>query len=195
MRAEKRHFNAMTEAAPIPEDVPPAPADDNAAAKIAELEKKLAETQDKMLRALAESQNVRARGEKERQDMAKFAVSSFARDLLTVADNLRRALGAVKPEAREANPELKNVLIGVEATERELLRVFENNGIKKIEALGQPFDPNQHEVMFEADSDKPPGTIVQVIDTGYTIHERLLRPARVGVARGGEGSAGVDQEV
>jgi molecular chaperone GrpE len=149
-----------------------------------------------MLRALAEAQNTRNRADKERQDTAKFAVSSFARDLLTVADNLRRALEAVKPGQREANPDLKNVLVGVEATERELLRALEGAGVKKVEALGKMFDPNQHEVLFEADSDQPPGTVVQVIDTGYTIHDRLLRPARVGVAKGGGGSSGtVDEQV
>jgi molecular chaperone GrpE len=149
-----------------------------------------------MLRALAEAQNTRHRAEKERQDTAKFAVSSFARDLLAVADNLRRALSSVTPEAREKNAELKNVLIGVEATDRELMRVLESNGIRKIEALGQKFDPNFHEVMFEAESDKPAGTVVQVIEQGYTIHDRLLRPARVGVAKGGdEGGGGVDREV
>jgi molecular chaperone GrpE len=181
--------------APTPENQQAEPPVPEASAQIAELEKKLAETQDKMLRALAEAQNTRTRAEKEREDTAKYAVSSFARDLLTVADNLGRALAAVAPEAREKNPELKNVLIGVEATSRELQRVLENNKIRKIEALGQPFNPNLHEVMFEADSDKPPGTVVQVIETGYTIHDRLLRPARVGVAKGvAESGASVDTE-
>ncbi len=165
---------------------------------VADLEKKLAEANDKTLRALAEVENIRKRGERERQDIAKFSVSSFARDLLSVSDNLRRALQAVSPEQREKNPELKNVLIGVEATERELLRIFEGNGIKKVEPMGQKFDPNFHEVMFESDMpDKPAGTIIQVIEAGYTIHERLLRPARVGIAKGGaeDASAHIDQSV
>jgi molecular chaperone GrpE len=164
--------------------------------KIADLEKKAAEAQDKMLRALAESENVRRRGEKDRQDTAKFAVSAFARDMLSVADNLRRALVAISPEAREKNPELRNIHAGVEATERELLRALESNGIKRIDPLGEKFDPNLHEVMFEtATSSAPPGTVVQVIDPCYMIHERLLRPARVGVAKGMEVVAGVDEEV
>lgn len=164
---------------------------------MADLEKKLAEANDKTLRALAEVENIRKRSERERQDTAKFSVSSFARDLLSVADNLRRALQAVTPEQREKIPELKNVLIGVEATERELLRIFENNGIKKVEPLGQKFDPNLHEVIFETEmADKPAGCVIQVVESGYTIHERLLRPARVGVAKGGEEtSTRVDQNV
>lgn len=165
--------------------------------RIAELEKKVLEIKDQALRALAEADNTRKRMERERQDIAKFAVSSFARDLLTVADNLRRALGAISPEARQNSPELDNIFTGVEATERELLKLFEKNTIVRIDPMGQKFDANHHEVMFEVDApDKAPGTIVHVIDPGYTIHERLLRPARVGVAKGGEANgASVDKEV
>lgn len=169
-----------------------------ALARIAELEKKSAEIKDQALRALAEADNTRKRMERERQDIAKFAVSSFARDLLTVADNLRRALSAISPEARQNSTELDNIFTGVEATERELLKLFEKNTIVRIDPMGQKFDANLHEVMFEIEApDKVPGTIVHVIDPGYTIHERLLRPARVGVAKGGEGTAGgtVDKEV
>ncbi|HYD17112.1 MAG TPA: nucleotide exchange factor GrpE [Patescibacteria group bacterium] len=191
---------------PLPEEIDPTPAEDTAEgdalaaanAKIAELEKKVAEIKDQALRALAEAENTRKRSERDRQDTAKFAVSSFARDLLTVADNLRRALSAISPEARENNAELKNIYTGVEMTERELLNMFERNNIRKVEPLGQKFDPNLHEVLFEADvPNQAPGIVVQVIEPGYTIHERLLRPARVGVAKGGEtGSGGnIDQEV
>jgi molecular chaperone GrpE len=159
---------------------------DAAHARIAELEAALNALNDKTLRALAEAENTRKRMEKERQDTAKFAVSSFARDLVSVADNLGRALSAITPEQKEQNEPLKNIAIGVEATERELLRALENNGIKRVECLGQPFDPNLHEVMFEIDdASKVPGTILQVLEPAYTIHERLLRPARVGVAKGG----------
>lgn len=153
------------------------------------LDAKLAEANDKMLRALAEVENIRRRAERDRQDISKFAVSSFARDLLSVADNMHRALQAITPEQRETNEALKNIYIGVEATERELMRLFEKNGIKKQEPLDQKFDPNLHEVMFEAEvPGKAPGTVIQIIEPGYTIHERLLRPARVGVAKG-DGSA------
>ncbi len=154
-------------------------------AQIAELEQKLAEANDRMLRAVAEADNTRKRLEKERLDTAKFAVSSFARDMLSVADNLRRALDAITPEQRENSPELKNIYIGVEATERELLRIFEQNHIQKIEPLHQTFDPNLHEVIFESEiPGKPSGMIIQVVEPGYTLHGRLLRPARVGVAKG-----------
>lgn len=181
---------------PLSDDIPLDTGSDDAAlaaahARIAELEAKLAELNDKALRALAEADNTRKRAEKERQDTAKFALSSFARDLVSVADNLGRALAAVTPEQKAENEPLKNILTGVEATEREMLRVLENNGIKRIDSLGQPFDPNLHEVMFEIDdASKAPGTILQVLEPAYTIHERLLRPARVGVAKGGTKAEG-----
>lgn len=168
------------------------------AARLAELEKKLAEAHDKMLRALAEGENIRKRSERERQDTAKFAVSSFARDLLGVADNLRRALSSISPEAREKSVELKNIYAGVEMTEKELLRVFESNGIKRLDPVGAPFDPNLHEVLFEGEAvGVPPGSVIQVVEHGYILHERLLRPARVGVAKGGDAAQGgnVDQQV
>jgi len=189
---EPETFAPETEAAETPQlsddislgDAQRAP--EGAQARVAELEAALATLNDKMLRALAEAENTRKRMEKERQDTAKFAVSAFARDLLSVADNLGRALSAITPEQKEQNEPLKNIATGVEATERELLRVLESNGIKRVECLGQPFDPNLHEVMFEIDdASKTPGTIVQVLEPAYTIHERLLRPARVGVAKGG----------
>ena len=165
--------------------------------RIAALEAQLAEANDKMLRAMAETENLRRRAERERQDTAKFAVTSFARDILNVSDNLRRALDAITEDQRKASPEFANIYTGVEATERELLRIFENNGIKKLEPLDVPFDPNKHEVMFEGDApNKAPGTIIQLIAPGYVIHDRLLRPARVGVAKGGMESGGkVDEEV
>lgn len=169
-----------------------------AAAQIAELERELANASDRMLRALAEADNTRKRLEKERLDTAKFAITGFARDMLPVADNLRRALDAITPEQRENNPELKNIYIGVEATERELLRVFEQNHIRKVDPLHQTFDPNRHEVIFESPAPgKPAGTVIQVVEPGYMLHERLLRPARVGIAKGGETENGarVDAEV
>lgn len=167
-------------------------------ARVAELEAKLADLSDKTLRALADAENTRKRLEKERQDTAKFAVSSFARNLLSVADNLGRALAAITPEQRTQDGPLKTIFTGVEATERELQRALESNGIKKIDPTGHLFDPNLHEVMFEVDApDHAPGTILQVIEPVYMIHDRLLRSARVGVAKGGiapEGSQ-LDQSV
>lgn len=185
----------MTEALPeeeppLPEEQVSGPADAAEASAVAELEKKLAEATDKMLRALAEAENTRRRMERERQDTAKYAVSAFARDLLTVADNLRRALNAVTDQGLVQNDQIRGIYAGVEATERDLLRLFEKNGIKKVEPLHQKFDPNLHEVIFEGvAAGMEPGTVIQVVEPGYTIHERLLRPARVGVAKGDTGAA------
>ncbi len=176
---------------------PNAPTLEEALQQIAALDKKAAEAHDKMLRALADAENTRRRAERDREDTAKFAVTSFARDLLSVSDNLKRALDAMPADQRGGNA----IYEGVAATERELMRILEKNGIKKIEPLNQKFDPNVHEVIFEIPSaDKPAGTVLQVVETGYMIHERLLRPARVGVSKndgtapGGEGSI-IDQEV
>ncbi len=156
------------------------------AAEIESLKAENADLKDRLLRAVAEADNVRKRSEKERGDTAKFAVSNFARHLVGVADNLRRAIDAVPEERRAENELIKSMMEGVEATEREMLRAFEAAGIKPIDALDQPFNPNFHEVMFEAEMpDKPAGTVFQVLETGYMIHDRLLRPARVGVTKGG----------
>ncbi len=168
----------------------PAAADGEAQARIAALEAELDRTKDQMLRAVAETDNARKRALRDREDASKFAISSFARELLDVSDNLRRALGAVPEDLMETEPRLKNLVDGIEATERELLRSFEKNGVKKIEPLDEPFDPNFHEVMFETPgSGRPPGTITEVIEAGYVLHDRLLRPARVGVAKD-DGGAG-----
>ena len=180
-----------------PESVPDVTPDDTSQ-QFAELTKKLAETHDKMLRALAELENTRRRAERERQDTAKFSVASFARALLTVSDNLRRALDAIPEDERDKNEQLKTIFIGVESTERELLRIFENNGIKKIDSINKKFDPNLHEVLFETSAEgKDSGIITQVIEPGYMIHERLLRPARVGVAKSDTAPEGskVDKQV
>ncbi|MEM7618783.1 MAG: nucleotide exchange factor GrpE, partial [Pseudomonadota bacterium] len=153
-------------------------------AVIETLRAELDQTKDQAIRALAEAENTRQRAKKEREDASKFAISGFARDLLDVADNLRRALDAVPEDLIEADVRVKNLLDGIEGTERQLLRSFEKNGIKKIEPIDEIFDPNFHEVMFEGPSpDKPAGTIIQVLETGYVLNDRLLRPARVGVAK------------
>ena len=154
------------------------------ASRIAELEAELGEARDRLLRALAETENVRRRGEREREDTARFAISRFAGDILSVADNLRRALESVPGQALEGNEFLTKLVDGVGATERELMSVFEKNGLKRIDPIGRPFDPNFHEVLFEMDAPgKPAGTVVQVLQPGYTIGERLLRAARVAVAK------------
>jgi molecular chaperone GrpE len=156
------------------------------AEKIARLEANLAEARDKTLRALAETENVRRRLEREREDTARYAIARFAGDLLSVADNLRRALDAVPAAAVEKDEFLAKLVDGVGATERTMLSVLDKNGVKKLDPAGQKFDPNFHEVLFEIDTpDSPAGTVVQVLEAGYTIGDRLLRPARVAVAKAG----------
>ena len=162
-------------------------------ARIAELEAEVAKFKDQALRALAEQENVRRRAQRDREDALKFATSNFAKDLVTVADNLRRAIDSV-PEAQAAKDELvKGLLSGVSATERELLGAFEKHGIRKLNPLGEKFDHNLHQAIFELENTgKPAGTVVQVLQAGYTLHDRLLREAMVGVAKGpvAEGAAG-----
>lgn len=154
--------------------------------RVAKLEAEVSSLKDQLLRAMAETENTRRRAQREREDTAKFAVSSFAKELLAVSDNLRRALEAVPAEARETDDVMKNLAVGVEATERQLAAAFERAGIRKLEPMGEPFDPNFHQVMFEIENTgKPAGTIVQVLQAGYTIHGRLLREAMVGVAKRG----------
>jgi molecular chaperone GrpE len=153
--------------------------------RVAKLEAELADTKDRLLRTLAESENQRRRAQREREDTQRYAVQNFAKDLLDVADNLRRALASV-PAADVQDERLKSVLEGVAATERALLATFERNGIKRIEPqLGDRFDVNLHQAMFELEnSGRPAGSVVQVLQTGYQMHDRLLRPALVGVAKG-----------
>jgi molecular chaperone GrpE len=149
-----------------------------------EAEKEL--SRERWVRAAAETENVRRRAEQERESTAKYAISRFASALLDVADNLRRAIEAVPAEARASVPQVASLLDGVEATERQLLAAFEQSAVRRIDPLGQAFDPNLHQAMFEIPgSGKPSGTIVQVLQPGYLIHDRLLRPALVGVAKGG----------
>lgn len=166
------------------------PADEKAGNREAELEAELARMKDHMLRALADAENSRKRALKDREDAGKYAITAFARDLLDFTDNFRRALGAIPADLKSADERIVNVVSGIEAMEKEMLRVLEKHGIKKVEPTGQPFDANFHEVMFEAPgTGKPAGTIVQVIEPGYVIKDRLLRPARVGIAKD-EGQGG-----
>lgn len=153
--------------------------------RIAELEAETGKLKDQALRALAETENIRRRSEREREDTAKYAISGFAKSLLDAADNLRRAIDAVPAGAVEADAALKTLVDGVAATERQLLAAFERHGVTRIEPVGETFDPNFHQAMFELPgTGKPAGTIVQVMQPGYVLQGRLLRPAMVGVARG-----------
>lgn len=157
------------------------------AGRTAELEAEVAKLKDQLLRALAEQENVRRRAEKEREDTAKYAIAKFAKELLGVADNLRRAVESVSDEQRQSNEAVNSLLTGVEATERQLTAAFERGGIAKMDALDKPADPNFHQIMMEIEgTGKPAGTVVQVLQSGYTIQGRLLREAIVGVAKGGD---------
>ena len=151
------------------------------------LRRENAELKDKVLRTLAEMENLRRRAEREAADAKTYGVTSFARDMLTFADNLRRAAESAPSGAREQEgTALKTLIEGIELTERDFLSRLGKYGIKKLEPLGAKFDPNLHEALFEVpDETVPNGTVAQVMEDGYTIGERVLRPAKVGVSRGG----------
>jgi molecular chaperone GrpE len=151
--------------------------------RLAELVKELEEVRQHVLYAQAETQNVRRRLEQEKLTAATYASTGFARDMLSVKDNLDRALAAVPEEVRQ-DERMKALITGIEATSRELDNVFQRNGISRIVAMGQPLDPNRHQAMVEIPSEQAePGTVVQEMQAGYMIKDRLLRPALVGVAR------------
>lgn len=148
---------------------------------------------EKMMRALADAENTRRRAVKEREDAGKFAIQSFARDMLGFSDNFHRAMGSIPPELA-ADEKVAGVISGLDAMDRELIQVFERHGIKKLEPLDEPFNPNFHEVMFEAPvPGKPGGVVIQVVEAGYTLNERLLRAAKVGISKGDGASHQVDQ--
>lgn len=154
------------------------------AQRLAELESENAEARDRLLRLAAEMENLRRRTERDVADARRYAVSAFAAEILNVGDNLRRAIEAV-PEGETRDGALGDVLAGVEMTERELQKALEKHGVQRIEAAGERFDPKLHQAMFKVPSDDAaPGTVVQVLQEGYTIGERTLRPARVSVAQG-----------
>ena len=148
-------------------------------------ERELAAMKDQALRAMAETENTRRRTERELADMSKYAITGFARDLVNVLENLQRAIEAIPQDLRESQPAVANLATGVEMTLNELLNIFERQGIKRIDPLGQKFDHNYHQAVAQIEStDAEPGTVVQVLAAGYSIHDRLLRPAMVGVAAG-----------
>lgn len=173
------------EAAAAAPSAEPAPAD-----LIEEVRAEVATMKDRLLRTLAEMENLRKRTEREVADARTYAVSSFARDLLSVADNFRRAFESLPAGALPGEGPLKAFADGVDLTERELLKTLEKHGIRRIEPDGQKFDPNLHQAMFEMPNDQvPAGTVVQTVQAGYTIGERVLRPALVGVSKGGPKAA------
>jgi molecular chaperone GrpE len=172
-----------------PEADPAAAAPETAAPAdpVAELEGKNAELNDRLLRLAAEMENLRKRSEREIADTRAYAIAGFARDMLTATDSLSRALMTLPAEAREtADASMQSLIDGIEMTEREMQRLLAKHGVKPIEAEGQKFDPHRHQAMFEVpDPSRPEGTVVQVVQTGFSIGERVLRPAMVGVAKGG----------
>lgn len=152
----------------------------------ASLEAQLSEGKDRLLRTLAEMENLRRRTERDVRDARQYAVTAFALDVLSVADNLRRALDAVPEDAAAEGTPVATLVEGVGLTERDLLNTLEKHGVRKVEALGVKFDPNVHQAVFEVpDPEAPHGTVVQVMQEGFLIGERVLRPAMVAVAKGG----------
>lgn len=162
------------------------PASDEAANadldRLSELERELEEVRQHVLYAQAETQNVRRRLEQEKQNAQAYAATAFSRDILSVKDNLERALSVVGDDLR-SDDRIKGLLTGIEATAREIDTVFQRHGITKVAAMGEQLDPNRHQAMLEVPSDAAPGTIVQELQSGYMIRDRLLRPALVGVAK------------
>ncbi|MET7244091.1 nucleotide exchange factor GrpE [Methylobacterium sp. EM32] len=154
---------------------------------LAALEAEKLDLKDKLLRTLADMENLRRRTEREVTDARTYAVTNFARDMLNAADNVRRALESVPADARaSAEGPLKALVDGIELTERDLLKTLERHGVKRVDPQGQRFDPNLHQAMFEVPNpDVTSGTVVQVVQSGYVIGDRVLRPALVGVAKGG----------
>ena len=173
--------DAQTDGAPAAQPEAQAAASDPVAAA----QREAAEYKDKLLRTLAEMENVRRRTEREVVDARLYGIAGFARDVLAVADNMHRALEAIGPELREqADAKTKALIEGVELTERELLKSLEKNGVRKFSPQGEKFDPNVHQAMYEVPAaDVPPGHVAQVVQAGYMIGERVLRPALVGVAK------------
>jgi molecular chaperone GrpE len=168
---------------PKPYVMPDDPEPGNPAAQAREL----TEAKDRLLRTLAEMENLRRRTEREVADARAYGISRFARDVLDIADNLQRALDAVTADARaSADPGLTALIEGVELTEKGLHSALEKTGVKKFDPMGQKFDPNVHQAMYEVpDGSVPSGTVVHVVQSGYMIGDRILRPALVGVAKGG----------
>ena len=159
--------------------------------EIITLKDEVAASKDRLLRLAAEMENLRKRTEREKAEATLYAATNFARDLLSVADNLGRALQALPQEERDRAGDVeKNLIAGVEVTERELLNIFQRHGIRKIETVGVKFDPNYHQAIFEVPTaEKPPGIVMQELQSGYAVGERCLRPAMVGVSKGGPKAA------
>lgn len=159
-------------------------------------EEEVAELKDKLLRTLADMENLRRRSQKDREDALKYSSANFARDMLSVADNLRRAIDSIPEDGDPDGAALVGFIEGISLTEKELLSTLERHGIRKIDPMGEKFDPQFHEAMFEIPSaEAENGTVLQVVEVGYVIHDRLLRPAKVGIAKAGPAASGPGDQV
>ena len=168
------------------EDVGDNISDDDETIEELTAEQEIAELKDKLLRTLADMENLRRRSQKDREDAIKFSAANFARDMLSVADNLRRATESIPEEGDPDGASLTAFIEGIALTEKELISTLERHGIRKIEPMGEKFDPQFHEAMYEIPSvDAENGTVLQVVEAGYVIHDRLLRPAKVGISKAG----------
>lgn len=162
----------------------------------ADPEAEIADLKDKLLRTLADMENLRRRSQKDREDALKYASANFARDMLSVADNLRRAIESIPEDGDPDGAALVGFIEGIALTEKDLLSALERHKIEKIEPMGEKFDPQFHEALFEIPTnDAPSGTVMQVIETGYVIHDRLLRPAKVGIAKAAPADSGPGDQV
>ena len=162
------------------------------------LEEQVSELKDQLLRSVAELDNYRKRAEREKEQLRKFGIANFAKDLLSAADNLRRAVESGPSDLDGADESVKNLIVGVEMTEKELLNAFEKNGVRKIDPTGEKFDYNFHQAMFEVETDEEePGVVMQVLQPGYAIEDRVLRAAMVGVSKSStpDQPEGVDEKV
>lgn len=187
---------AESEPAREPETEPAQPVERDAGDVIEALNAENAQLKDRVLRTLAEMENLRRRTEREVADAKLYGVTGFARDMLTVVDNLARAIEHVPAEAREASdPQVRSLIEGIELTARDLEAALGRHGVKKLDPQGQKFDPHFHQAIYEApDESVPAGTVAQVVQSGWTIGDRVLRPAMVGVSRGGPKSAPKEDE-
>lgn len=186
---------APKEAAPAEPNAPEA-ADGEHAARIVELEGEVAQMRDQLLRAIAETENMRKRAERQVEDAHKYAVTGFARDILSIGDNLERALQAIPEERRGEHELLQTLLDGVIAVQNDFLSALSANKVERLDPAGEPFDPNLHEAMYEVPvTDLPNGSVAHVMQVGYRLHDRLLRPARVGVAKSANTSPANDVPV